>query len=91
MTHAKKYLVRLGGGLLLAATLVPMVPPTVEAQSVDIRVYDSHHRDYHNWDDHEDRAYRHYMEQRHIKYKEYQRQSSRRQRAYWEWRHSHPD
>jgi hypothetical protein len=81
MTLTKKYLVRLGGGLLLAATLVP----------VDVRVYDSHHRDYHNWNDHENEAYRRYLAEQHWKYKEYQRQSHRRQEAYWQWRHSHPD
>ncbi|HEY2823284.1 MAG TPA: hypothetical protein VGJ06_19730 [Candidatus Acidoferrum sp.] len=91
MTYAKKYLVRLGGGLLLAASLVPMIVPTVQAQSVDVRVYDSHHRDYHNWNDRENESYRRYLAEQHWKYKEYQRQSHRRQEAYWEWRHSHPD
>ena len=97
MTHTtsssglKKYLGRIGTGLLLMGALVPIPPQAAQAQSVDIRVYDSHHRDYHNWDDREDRAYRRYLAERRWEYREYRRQSARRQRAYWQWRHSHPD
>jgi hypothetical protein len=87
----KKQLFRLAGGLLLTGMLVPAAPQIAQAQSVDVRVYDSHHRDYHNWDDHEDRAYRRYLAEQHYKYREYQRQSHRRQEAYWRWRHEHRD
>src|ERR1700733_12525961 len=85
-----KYAVRIGAGLLLAGMLAPVAPPPAQAQSVDVRVYDSHHRDYHNWDDHEDRAYRRYLAEKHYEYREYQKQNHRRQEAYWSWRHSHP-
>jgi hypothetical protein len=97
MTHLStrngigKYLVRLGGGLVIAGAMVVAAPHATLAQSVDVRVYDSHHRDYHNWDDHEDHAYRRYLAEQHYKYREYQRQSHRRQEAYWQWRHGHPD
>jgi hypothetical protein len=87
----KKYLLGIAGGLLLTGILVPVVPQATQAQSVDVRVYDSHHRDYHNWDDHEDRAYRRYLAEKRYEYREYQRQSHRRQEAYWQWRHHHPE
>jgi hypothetical protein len=58
---------------------------------VQVRVYDRDHRDYHNWDDHEDRAYRAYLVERHREYLAYDRQSHREQRNYWNWRHSHPE
>jgi hypothetical protein len=87
----QKALVRFGGAVVLAGALVAMAPAGARGQSVSVRVYDSHHHDYHNWDDREDRSYRRYVAERHWQYREYQRQSSRRQRAYWEWRHSHPD
>ena len=43
-----RYVVRIGAGLLLTGLLAPMAPQTTQAQSVDVRIYDSHHRDYHN-------------------------------------------
>jgi hypothetical protein len=90
-TKIEKRLARLAGGLVLVAALTPIVAPAVQAQSVEVRVYDGHHRDYHNWNDREDRAYRRWVAERHYEYREYNRQSARRQRAYWNWRHSHPD
>jgi hypothetical protein len=87
----KKGLLRFGGAAVLAGALVAMAPAGAQAQSVSVRVYDSHHHDYHNWDDREDRAYRRYVAEKHWQYREYNRQSSRRQKAYWGWRHSHPD
>jgi hypothetical protein len=86
-----KYVVRVGAGLLLTGLLGVTVPRATEAQSVDVRVYDSHHKDYHNWDDHEDRAYRRYLAEKHYEYREYQKQSHHRQEAYWTWRHEHPE
>ena len=84
------YTAQLGMGLALVGA-VAVTPQTTQAQAVDVRIYDSHHHDYHNWDDHEDRAYRRYLAEKHWEYVEYQKQSARRQRAYWAWRHSHPD
>ena len=46
--------------LVAAAIAAPvMVVTGADAQeaTVQVRVYDRDHRDYHNWDDHEDRAY----------------------------------
>ncbi len=86
-----KYVVRVGAGLLLTGMLGVMAPRATEAQSVDVRIYDSHHHDYHNWDDREDRAYRRYLAEKHYEYREYQKQSHRRQEAYWAWRHEHPE
>jgi hypothetical protein len=80
--------------LFLAAALV--APATVIAAparqaSVQVRVYDRDHHDYHNWDDHEDGLYRGYLTDQHITYRVYAKQSRRTQRNYWNWRHSHPE
>jgi hypothetical protein len=43
--------------LLAAAEAAPttiMAGPTPQEAAVQVRVYDRDHRDYHNWDDHED-------------------------------------
>jgi hypothetical protein len=83
------------GSLLLAAAIAAptaiIAGPRPQEAAVQVRVYDRDHRDYHNWDDHEDRAYRRYLTERHRTYVEYHRQHYRAQRHYWNWRHSHPD
>jgi len=81
--------------LFLSAVLVTPVSVTAAAApqtaSVQIRVYDKDHKDYHNWDDNEDRAYRGYLTDQHITYRAYDKQNSKTQKAYWNYRHSHPD
>src|ERR1700743_3863320 len=79
---------RVGAGLVLMGVAAVVGPQVGRAQSVDVRIYDSHHKDYHNWDDREDRAYRRYLAEKHYQYVEYQRQQHRRQGAYWKWRDS---
>ena len=80
--------------LLAAAIAVPaLVVAGAQAQQggVQARIYDKEHRDYHNWDDHEDHAYRRYLTEEHRSYREFHRQHHKVQRHYWNWRHSHPD
>jgi hypothetical protein len=72
-----------GGSIVFAAT--------PQEAGVQVRVYDSNHRDYHNWDDREDRAYRGYLTERHESYRAYDKQNNKHQKNYWNWRHSHPD
>jgi Ni/Co efflux regulator RcnB len=55
------------------------------------RVYDRDHKDYHNWDDNEDRSFRVYLGERHREYHPFVEMKQKEQRAYWNWRHSHPD
>jgi hypothetical protein len=68
-----------------------MAGPKPQEASAQVRVYDRDHRDNHNWDDREDRAYRRYFVVQHRSYRGYDRQNPRGQRNYWRWRHSHPD
>ena len=55
------------------------------------RVYDRDHWDYHSWDQREDQAYRHWLDERHEAYVEYNRLNRKRQREYWKWRHEHQE
>jgi hypothetical protein len=73
------------------ATTGSVVAATPKPQDVQVRVYDAGHKDYHNWDEREDRAYRHYLEERHEQYRKYDKLKEKEQRDYWNWRHSHPD
>lgn len=84
--------------LLLAATLVsPTLVSPVSARSaatedrVERRVYDRTHKDYHVWNDQEDRAYHQYLDEHHLVYRGYTKLKASRQRDYWNWRHAHGD
>lgn len=72
------------------ATTGSVVAATPKPQDVQVRVYDPGHKDYHNWDEREDRAYWHYVEERHEQYRKYEKLKEKEQRDYWNWRHSHP-
>ena len=81
-------------GLFLTAALAisgPIVAAAAQDAGIQVRVYDSHHRDYHNWDDREDRAYRNYQQERHESYISYEHRKHKYQQNYWKWRHNHPD
>lgn len=80
--------------LLIAATLSAalVVPLATYAQEHhDDRYYDKRHHDYHQWNDHEDRAYHMYWEQRHQPYVAFTAATPAQQQAYWDWRHRHSD
>jgi hypothetical protein len=82
------------GSLLLAAAIaapVAMIAAPQPQVGVQVRVYDRHHKDYHNWDDREEQSYHRYLAERHQTYRVYVKQNRREQDRYWEWRHAHPD
>ena len=59
--------------------------------TAQVRYYDRDHRDFHYWDDPEDRAYRRYLVEQHRAYLKFERADISVHRHYWNWRHSHPD
>jgi hypothetical protein len=79
--------------LFLAAAIIAPAVLVVEAkaQEVQVRIYDRHHHDYHNWEAHEDRVYGHYLVVHHRTYIVYSRQHHSVQDHYWSYRHSYPD
>jgi len=76
-----------GPFVLAAAMVVPMIGAGCAAR---VRYYDVEYRDYHRWDDAEERAYRAYCVERHVEYREWVKLNEREQREYWKWRHDHP-
>jgi hypothetical protein len=85
---------RIVASLFLAAALV--TPATIIAAptpqvGVQVRVYDRRHRDYHNWDGRENRAWGVYLTNNHRRNYEYSRANRREQDRYWAWRHHNPD
>src|SRR3954462_9048925 len=82
------------GALLLSGFL--MSPVALRADDHDrdrkVRVYDRDRKDYHDWNENENRAFRHWMEQeRHRTYRDWQHVSKKEQREYLRWRHEHSD
>ena len=79
--------------LLSAALIVPvaMTPSALQAQDHGRTYHDKEHNDDHQWNSHENRAYRIYLKQNHRKYHDFSRQREEDQQAYWGWRHEHSD
>jgi len=55
------------------------------------RYYDKSAKDYHTWDNNEDRAYRTYLGQQHRDYSNFNKNKPAQQQQYFTWRHQNPD
>ena len=75
----------------LAAPMSMMAIPSPQGATVQVKVYDRTHKDYHNWDDNENRAWGVYLTNNHRPRHEYTKAKKSEQDQYWNWRHSHPD
>jgi hypothetical protein len=91
MHHAHRYIASLFLTTALAAPAVITAARAPQEARVQVRVYDRNHKDYHNWDDKENRAWGNYLTENHRDSHEYSKSNKREQSAYWNWRHSHPD
>jgi hypothetical protein len=91
MDHARRYITSLFLAAALATPAAILAFPTPQVANVQIRVYDRDHKDYHNWDDNEGRAYSQYRSENPRSAAEYSHANRKQQSQYWNWRHSHPD
>jgi len=85
----------LTAALFATALIIPITvtPPALQAAN-DHRVrtyHDREHNDDHQWNDHEDRAYRMWAKENHRKYRDFAKLKENDQQAYWAWRHNHSD
>ena len=55
------------------------------------RYYDADRHDWHEWNANEDRAWHHYWDEKHEAYVEWGHANKAQRRAYWQWRHEHPE
>ena len=55
------------------------------------RYYDGEGRDWHEWNEHEERAWREYLRERRWEYRAWRRCNRDERREYWRWRDGHPD
>ncbi len=77
------------GSLLLGAALLS---PVIATAQPPVRYYDRDHKDWHQWNDAEARAHRHWLvEERHRPFIEFKLNTRKDQRDYWRWRHDHQD
>ena len=78
--------------LLLGASMVTWTPGS-SLRADDRRYYrDREHHDRHEWNEAENRAWRHWIvEQRRREYHDWARANARERRDYWRWRHEHPE
>jgi len=77
------------GGLLMAAVMVAPTLAVADDHHGEKRYYDKRHRDYHYWNDGEDREYRAYLVERHEAYVPFVSVSGRRRQEYFRYRHEH--
>jgi len=82
-------------GILSAALVTPLVLCPIVLRADDDHhekhYRDARHKDEHVWNDHEDRAYRVWLQDNHRKYNNFDRLKERDRQAYWNWRHDHSD
>jgi hypothetical protein len=74
--------------LLLGAAL--LTPVFLQAEEPH-RYYDKNHKDWHEWNANEDKAYHRYWAEQHKPYREFVVVTPREQSNYWRWRHVHAD
>jgi len=81
--------------LIAGALCAPIVTSTASAAARtsrhEVRIYDREHHDYHKWNTDEQKAYRHYLEERHDAYRAYSKARAKERLEYWKWRHQHMD
>jgi hypothetical protein len=91
MHHAHRYISSLFLAAALATPVAIMAAAGPQDARVEVRVYDRDHKDYHTWDDNENRAYTQYRSENPKSAHEFREASKKEQSHYWNWRHSHPD
>src|ERR1022692_4076731 len=91
MHRAHRYIASLFLTAALAAPVSIMATPRPQDASVQVRVYDRDHKDYHNWDDNENRAWGQFTTENKRKPHEFSKANKKEQSQYWNWRHAHPD
>jgi hypothetical protein len=91
--HRFRFLAGLSLGIAMIAPIVAVAQdhPYNKKYYDNKRYYDRAGRDYHNWNEGEDRAYNSYLTDRHLPYREWRTVKGPDQQAYFTWRHAHPD
>ncbi len=76
---------------LSAALIVPVTLAPTQLRAADQKYHDKGHNDDHEWNSHEDKAYRMWAKENHRKYVPFAKLKAEDQESYWGWRHDHSD
>jgi hypothetical protein len=76
-----------GAAVLAALTTAPVTLRAEEHKNY----HDAKHNDEHEWNEHENRAYRIWVKENHRKYRDFARLKEEERESYWAWRHEHSD
>ncbi len=76
---------------LAAALIVPAAARADDRDHQERRYYDKQAKDYHTWNNNEDRAYRQYLTDQHRDHRDFHRTNRGQQQQYFRWRHTHDD
>jgi hypothetical protein len=71
--------------------MVPFAISTTPLRADEHQYHDTDHNDDHVWNAQEDRAYRTWVKENHRRYENFSKLREEDQKAYWTWRHEHPD
>ncbi len=89
MHLSHRYIASLFLTAALAAPVAIMAAPAPQgSRPAQVRVYDKQHKDYHNWDDNENRAWGQYLTDNHKNPHEFSKANKREQSKYRNYRHS---
>ena len=80
----------LGAALIVPIALTPTMLRAEDHKPAQ-SYHDKQHNDDHEWNSHEDQAYRIYAKENHRKYNTFSKLKDNDQQAYWGWRHDHSD
>jgi hypothetical protein len=90
MQRANRFIASLFLTAALAAP-VAIMAAAVPQVGVQVKVYDKSHKDYHNWNDNEDRAYTQFRGPHKSYNVTFSKTTPKQQTTYWNWRHANPD
>ena len=77
--------------LLGAVLIIPVALTPLSLQAQAKSYHDKEHNDDHQWNSHEDQAYKMYAKENHRKATSFVKLKENDQQAYWGWRHEHSD
>jgi len=78
-------------GTFLLAIGLTAAPLAMADYHDNHRYYDRNHKDYHQWNDNEERSYGVFLNENHIQVHVFRKAGPAEQQQYWNWRHEHPD
>ena len=76
---------------LIASTAIAPIALRADDHNTARTYHDKKHNDDHEWNNHEDQAYRVWAKENHRKNREFSKLKDNDQQAYWGWRHEHSD